>query len=84
MTMTEHLHSGLNMEESLFRWRQLASSGQKVSGDGLRMSVEEGTARTEWLAEKIVGAQRSGGLTGGGGNPQRWIVGGYEKRLLYL
>jgi hypothetical protein len=66
--MAQHLHVNFDVDEPLFRWRQFVTPRQEVAGNRLSMSADEGTARLEPLAKKIVCAPGFGcpqGMRGG-------------------
>jgi hypothetical protein len=84
VAVTKHLHSGLDIKEALFRRRKQIAARQEVACDSLRVAVQERAARAERLSKVI--ANRSFGVRGLtiGGVVQGLIVGGDDRRLLYL
>jgi hypothetical protein len=61
--MTEHLDFGLDAKQALFGWRKLVLAWQEVPRDGLRVSTDERSPRTERLAKKIACASGFGCLS---------------------
>jgi hypothetical protein len=68
VAVAKHLNSRFNVEQAILGSRQDVAPRQEVPSDRLRVTIDEGAARTEWLAEKIT-AMRRGQVRRLGGNP---------------
>ena len=64
VTMAEHLDFGLDPKQPLFRRRKPILARQEVARDGLRVSSDKRSPRTERLAKEIVRARRLGCASG--------------------
>jgi hypothetical protein len=84
MTVTQHLHPGLDREQPLLGWGEQIAARQEVAGDGLGVAVQEWPTWAEWLAEMIANRRIRGRGLAIAGLSQRWIVGCDDGRLLYL
>lgn len=60
MTLAKYLNPGFDVEQAILGRRQNVAARQEIAGNRLRVSVEEGPARTEWFTEEIVDTRRSG------------------------
>ena len=85
VAMAQDLNFRLDLKKAIFGRRQHVSSGQEVSGNRLRVAVEERPARAEWLSKVVA---RGGGFSRRSRIVCRLahelIVGGDDRRLLSL
>jgi len=51
--VAQHLDSGLDAKQPLFRSRKQIAAGQEVTGDSLRVTVQERPPGTERFAEEV-------------------------------